>query len=395
MGVIDELRAESKRKKKQEKEIFELYNMPIRQSNIIQEDIVYISIFPEARLNKPIGEDGRITNGLKLFNTMLSIPEFINEVAKKGKTFSGCVFLDLDYFKKAYGKCEDLQRLDESCLMWRILYEQALGTSYEEIKNIEANFKWHHEIEFVKNNVKNKEEYFILMSTFGLDVDKKQDKEGNDITPEYGEMYKEVKERIIKLDLNVLFAYKTFSDPQKGERFRLIFKTDMPIFSWDIAHAMLILLQAMFPEYFDNNCTNVNRQFHGSNTLIEEKHPLFGKLIEIDKYFRSFEQFLKQKDSSNFSKNMKSYSQKTGINLLNGIFHVRKVTLSKTQIEQLKTEQLETYNKDIYPEYHFCVTGSTCQKVFKGDNSYENTESLYYYIITNRRIRKQRKTRIL
>lgn len=395
MGVLDELRAESKRKKKREKEILKLYEMPIAQSNIIQDNVVYVSIFPEARFSKPVGEDKDITLGLRRFNTMFGVPEFINQVARKGKTFCGCVFLDLEYYKKAYGKCEDLQRFDESCLIWEILYEQAIGTPYSEFQNIETNFRWHHEIENAKNNVRNTKDYFILMSTFGLDVDKKQDKKGNDITPPYGEMYKEVKARIEDLDLNVLFAYKTFSDPEKGERFRLIFKTNVPIFSWDIAQAMLILLQAMFPEYFDNNCTNVNRQFHGSNTLIEEKHPLFGKSIEIDKYFRSFEQFLKQKDSSNFSKNMKSYSQKTGINLLNGIFHVRKVTLSKTQLEQLRTEQLETYNKDIYPEYHFCISGNTCKKFFGSDEAYENVESLYYYIITNRRIRKQRRTRVL
>ena len=384
MAFLDELKEERKRKKKREEKVFELYNMPIRQSKTIQEDVVYISIFPEARFRKPIGEDGKITNGLKLFNTMLSVPEFINEIAKKGKTFCGCVFLDLNYFRQAYGKCDDLQRLDESCLAWQILYEQALGTPYSEIQSIEANFRWYHEIENAENNVKNTKEYFILMSTFGLDVDKKQDKKGNDITPIYGKMYEEVKARIINLDLNVLFAYKTFSDPKKGERFRIIFKTNVPVFSWDIAQAILILLQAMFSEYFDNNCTNVNRQFHGSNTLIEEKHPLFGKSVGIDKYFRSFEKYLKEKDSSNFSKNMKIYSQKTGINLLNGIFHVRKVTLSKAQLEQLKAEQLETYNKDIYPEYHFCVNGSTCKKVFGADKSDESAGTLYHYIIVNR-----------
>lgn len=388
MGVLDEIRAEIKRKKKREKEILKLYEMPIRQSNIIQDDVVYVSIFPEARFSKPVGKDREITKGLRLFNTMFSVPEFIKQVAKKGKTFCGCVFLDLEYYKKAYGKCEDLQRLDESCFIWEILYEQAIGTGYYEIQNMEANFRWHHEIESAENNVRNTKDYFILMSTFGLDVDKKQDKEGNDITPIYGEMYKEVRERIEDLDINVLFAYKTFSDPEKGERFRLIFKTTVPIFSWDIAQAILILLQAMFPEYFDNNCTNVNRQFHGSNTLIEEKSPLFGKSIEIDKYFRAFEKYLKEKDSSNFSKNMKSYSQRTGINLLNGIFHVRKVMLSKIQLEQLRAEQLETYNKDIYPEYHFCVSGCTCKKIFGTDNVYENDETLYYYIIASRQIRK-------
>ena len=115
----------------------------------------------------------------------------------------------------------------------------------------------------------------FLCPLFGLDVDSKHDKQKNDITPKYGEMYEEVKQRVIDLDLNVLFAYKTFSDPQKGERFRMIFKTDVPIFDWDLAHGILLLLQYMFEEYFDASCTNVNRLFQGSNTPIEENHPLF------------------------------------------------------------------------------------------------------------------------
>ena len=62
---------------------------------------------------------------------MFGVPEFINQVARKGKTFCGCVFLDLELLiNKAYGKCEDLQRLDESCLVWEILYEQAIGTDH-------------------------------------------------------------------------------------------------------------------------------------------------------------------------------------------------------------------------------------------------------------------------
>ena len=99
MGVLDEIRAEIKRKKKRDKEILKLYEMPIRQSNIIQDDVVYVSIFPEARFSKPVGKDREITKGLRLFNTMFSVPEFIKQVAKKGKTFCGCVFLDLEYYK--------------------------------------------------------------------------------------------------------------------------------------------------------------------------------------------------------------------------------------------------------------------------------------------------------
>ena len=69
MGIMDELKVQIKRKKKREKEILKLYKMPIAQSNIIQDNVVYISIFPEARLSKPVGKDGEITHGLRRYST--------------------------------------------------------------------------------------------------------------------------------------------------------------------------------------------------------------------------------------------------------------------------------------------------------------------------------------
>lgn len=365
-----------RKEKESRKRIYELYDTPIRQADVIPKMGIYVSIFPKRRFEKPANEDDIITYGLKLQPTLLKTYELEEEVARKGKTFCGCIFLDLDYYHKTYGKCTSDEMVIESSWAWERLCEIALGTP-----------SWLIQIPETGGNVKNTKEYFISMSTFGLDVDHKQDRNKNDITPPYGEMYKEVKQRIIDLDLNVLFAYKTFSDPAKGERFRLIFKTDVPIFSWDLAHGIILLLQAMFPEYFDSNCTNVNRQFHGSNTPIEEKNPHFGKSIALDKYFRCFEKYLKKKDSANFAKNMQELSKKTGINLLNGIFHVRKVEISEEQEEQLRKEQEHTYNMEMFSKQHFCVRGNVCQKVFKDDNTYENTESLYYYIIVVRRFR--------
>jgi len=370
--------------RKNEKKIFDLYDTPNRQIDDISNIGIYVSIFPQTRFEKPKNEDGRITNGIKLQPTVLKIDELKKQVAKKGKTFCGCIFLDLDYYNEQYGKCTSMERAMENDYAWNLLYQRALGVPSFALENTALSFPLHS-----GGKVTNTQKHFILMSTFGLDVDHKQDRNKNDITPEYGEMYKEVKQRVIDLDLNVLFAYKTFSDPEKGERFRLIFKPDVPIFSWDLAHGILLLLQAMFPEYFDNNCTNVNRQFHGSNTPIEETHPLFGKAISLDQYFRCFERYLKNKDNSNFARNMKEYSKKTGINLLNGIFHVRKVTLTEEQEKQLRAEQESTYNMNIFPDYHFCVKGGVCQRVFGDEKVYENAESLYYYIIVVRRFRRK------
>lgn len=369
------------RKNKQIREnTFKIYDTPNAQTDILLPNTVYVSIFPQMRFKKPVEEDAKITNGLRLQPTVLSIEQLKEQVAIKGKTFCGCLFLDLDYYNKVYGKCTAQERLLENTIAWQVIYHRAIQTPTTEIQNIISNWKYTLGTN-ATNQVTNKEQHFILMSTFGLDVDKKQSKNGEDITPEYGKMYLEVRQKIIDLDLNVLFAYKTFSDGIKGERFRLIFKTNLPIFDWKIAHAILLLLQEMFWEYFDTNCTNVNRQFHGSNTPILETNPLFGTCIPIDKFFRIFEKYLKGKDSTNFARNMAYFSKCTGINLLNGAFHVRKVHLSDYQIQQLRQEQINTYNKDIFPEYHFCVKGSTCQKIFGNNKIYENTESLYYYII--------------
>ena len=134
----------------------------------------------------------------------------------------------------------------------------------------------------------------------------------------------------------------------------------------------------------DENCTNVNRIFHGSNTIINETHPLFGTAIALDKYFKIVETCIKERDKANFSANMVEMSKKTGINLLNGRFHVRKVTLADEQVKRLREKQEITYNMQIFPHYHFCVKGNVCKEVFANDNVYENADSLYYYIIINR-----------
>lgn len=383
-SLLTEWTEQIKKNKETEDKIFNLYDTPNVQTDKLTDKTIYVSIFPESRSTKPEDEYGRITNGLKLQPTMFSLEQLKEQVAVKGKTFCGCIFLDLDYYNSIYGKCTAYERAIENEYAWNLLYQTALGTPKWIMENTVTTFPLN-----VGGKVTNKESHFILMSTFGLDVDHKQDKNKNDITPEYGKMYEEVRQRIINLDLNVLFAYKTFSDPEKGERFRLIFKLDVPIFSWKLAHGILFLLQAMFPEYFDNNCTNVNRNFHGSNTPIEETHPLFGTNIPLDKFFRIFEQYLKNKDSSNFARNMKQYSIKTGINLLNGIFHIRKVTLTKEQVKQLRAEQENTYNMNMFADYHFCVKGNVCQKVFGNEKLYENAESLYYYIIVIRQFRRK------
>ena len=250
---IEEIKDEIKKSKESEKRIFRLYNTPNIQSDDIKKELVYISLYPLARTSKPADEEyGSIVNGLTKQPTLLSVPQLKEQVAKMGKTFCGCIFLDLAYYQANYGKCGSKERLLENAYTWDYIYNQALGIPKWAIQNSV----------YTGGNVANTKDYFILMSTFGLDVDHKTNDKKEDITPPYGKMYEEVRQRIIELDLNTLFAYNTFSDPQKGERFRLIFKTDVPIFSWDLASAIILGLEQIFPEYFDPMCKNVNRNFH-------------------------------------------------------------------------------------------------------------------------------------
>lgn len=349
---------------------------PIRLTNDWNRDTLFVSLYPQPRTEKPT-DFKIISPNIAKFPNVLAIEQLKEEVAINGKSFFGCWFLDIDFYQQFYGGITSLgivkQTIESAFLLWcrkTLKYERSIE---EQWNIIEKN-------KFNENATNRIEDYFVLMSTFGLDVDHKHNEKGEDITPAYGEMYKEVRQRIIDYDLNTLFAYKTFSDPVKGERFRVIFKTDVPIFNWYLARSVLLGLEQIFSEYFDPACKDVNRIFHGGTKLIEETHSLFGKPIELDKFFRIVARNIKDKDKSNYSRNLENFARQTGLVIRNNAFAIRTVELSSEEVEELRQNEIDTYNKNFMKDYHFEVSADIHRDFFQEENLDEIIGTYYAYI---------------
>lgn len=350
----------------------------IRLANNWDRDTLLVSLYPQPRTEKPTDEDFlTISPNIAKFPNILTLDQLKEEIAVNGKSFIGSLFIDLDFYKSVYGRVTSSaivkQSFETSYLIWvrnTLSYAQNLEIEQDIFEKYNCNW----------NNVRRIQDYFVLMSTFGLDVDHKHNEKGEDITPAYGEMYKEVRQRIIDYDLNTLFAYKTFSDPVKGERFRVIFKTDVPIFNWELAHSLLLGLEQLFKEYFDPACKDVNRIFHGGSSLIEEEHSLFGTPVELDKFFRIVAQDIKNKDKSNYNRNLEKFARKTGLVIRNNAFAIRTVELSDDEVQELRKNELETYNKEFMEDYHFEVSADTHKDFFKEENFDEIVGTYYIYI---------------
>lgn len=354
------------------------YSSKVILTNDWNRDTLFVSLYPQPRTEKPTQEDFfTISPNIAKFPNILTLDQLKEEIAVNGKSFVGSLFIDLDFYKSVYGGITSSaiveQSFESAYLMWvrnTLSYTQNLEIEQEVFEKYNCNW----------NNVRRIQDYFVLMSTFGLDVDHKHNEKGEDITPVYGEMYKEVRQRIIDYDLNTLFAYKTFSDPVKGERFRIVFKTDVPIFNWDLSHSLLLGLEQIFNEYFDPACKDVNRIFHGGSSLIEEKHPLFGTPVKLDKFFRIVAQDIKNKDKSNYNRNLEKFAKKTGLVIRNNAFAIRTVELSDDEVQELRKNELDTYNKDFMKDYHFEVSADIHKKFFQDENFDEIVGTYYIYI---------------
>lgn len=350
----------------------------VRLTNDWDRDTLFVSLYPQPRTEKPKQEDlFKISPNIAKFPNILTIDQLKKEIATNGKSFLGSWFFDLEFYNTVYGRVSSSaiaeQSVESAYLLW-------VGETFNYQNNLEEqqtifennNCNW--------NDTRRTQEYFILMSTFGLDVDHKHNEKGEDITPDYGEMYKEVRQRIIDYDLNTLFAYKTFSDPVKGERFRLIFKTDVPIFNWDLSRSLLLGLEQIFKEYFDPACKDVNRIFHGGSSLIEDSHPLFGTPVELDKFFRIVAQDIKNKDPKNYSRNIEKFAKETGLVIRNNAFAIRTVELSDDEIQELRKNEIDTYNKEFMKDYHFEILADSHKDFFQYENFEEIVGTYYIYI---------------
>ena len=354
--------------------VYPISSMKVRLTNDWNTDTIFCSVFPEQFKQKP-ENNGYVMGAIAGFPNVLKLDQLKEEVIK-GRTFIGALFFDIDFYKQLYGGITSLGILMQTNQRAYLIWARKIYSQYME----EINQDILKENNYLTNNVRMTENYFVMLSTFGLDVDHKHNEKGEDITPPYGKMYEEVRQRIIDYDLNTLFAYKTFSDPVKGERFRIVFKIDVPIFNWDLAHSLLLGLEQIFKEYFDPACKNVNRIFHGGSSLIEETHSLFGTPVELDKFFRIVAQDIKNKDSKNYSRNLGQFSKNTGLVIRNNAFAIRTVELSDDEVQELRKNELDTYNKDFMKDYHFEVSAETHKDFFRDENFEEIIGTYYIYI---------------
>ena len=350
----------------------------IRISNEWNRDTLFVSLYPQPRTEKPTQKDFlTISPNIAKFPNILTLDELKEEITVNGKSFVGSWFLDIDFYNRVYGGVTSSaiveQSFESAYLIW-------VRNNLSYIQNLEEEQKIFEKYNCLWNNTNRVQKYFVLMSTFGLDVDHKHNEKGEDITPAYGKMYEEVRQRIIDYDLNTLFAYKTFSDPVKGERFRIIFKPDVPIFNWDLARSLLLGLEQLFKEYFDPACKDVNRIFHGGSRLIEEQHPLFGTPVELDKFFRIVAQDIKNKDKVNYSRNLEKFARNTGLVIRNNAFAIRIVELSDDEVQELRKDEIDTYNKEFMKDYHFEISADKHKDFFQNDNFEEIVGTYYIYI---------------
>lgn len=371
-----QLMAEVKKMERTLLSVFPILSAKVRLTNEWNRDTLFVSLYPQTRTEKPT-DINIISSNIAKFPNVLTLEQLKKEIATNGKSFIGCFFFDVDFYNDVYGGVTATavaeQSRESSYLLWS---QKTLGY----INNLEIEQRIYEGYSHNWNYTNRTHNYFILMSTFGLDVDHKHNEKGEDITPTYGKMYEEVRKRIIDYDLNTLFAYKTFSDPVKGERFRIVFKTDVPIFNWDLAHSLLLGLEQIFKEYFDPACKDVNRIYHGGSSLIEEIHPLFGTPVELDKFFRIVAQDIKNKDSKNYSRNLEHFSKETGLVIRNNAFAIRTVELSDEEVQELRKNELDTYNKEFMKDYHFEISADTHKDFFQ-DEIFEEIIGTYYIYI--------------
>lgn len=358
--------------------VFPILSAKVRLTNEWNRDTLFVSLYPQPRTEKPTQEDFFIISpNIAKFPNILTLEQLKEEIAINGKSFIGSWFIDVDFYNQVYGGITASSIVDQS---WDSAYLIWCRRTLDYINNLDIEQEIFEKYNCNWNNTNRTQNHFILMSTFGLDVDHKHNEKGEDITPAYGEMYKEVRKRIIDYDLNTLFAYKTFSDPVKGERFRIVFKTDVPIFNWDLARSLLLGLEQIFKEYFDPACKDVNRIFHGGSSLIEETHPLFGTPVELDKLFRIVAQDIKNKDKVNYSRNLEKFARETGLVIRNNAFAISTVELSDDEVQELRKNELDTYNKDFMKDYHFEISADTHKDFFQNENFEEIIGTYYIYI---------------
>ncbi len=246
-----------------------------------------------------------------------------------------------------------------------------------------------------KNGIRErKQENFAMQKIFAIDVDEKHDENGNKIEGlEYGVLFDEVQDIINQYHLPTQFAYKTLSDGIKGERFRLVFETDTYIYDKNLARAVILALQHIFPAYCDKNCKDTTRMYLGGKEIIRTENSNFNSILNLDTLFRILSEVYisnykkSHKDISQLSRDFRTYlASNFGINTLNSKPWIRKVQLTNEQVEVMMKKRID--DTDVLPNCHFSIDTTTYDEVFCKNLSNEASNLYYIYYRTGRQIDK-------
>lgn len=156
---------------------------------------------------------------------------------------------------------------------------------------------------------------------FALDFDNHE----NDIK-KYGYLSIEAAlERCEDYNLKPAFYYTSFSHQTEKDnyvdKFRLVFISDIKITDVRIRNVMQMGLMKIFPEC-DNRCKNLSRLFFGSKQGAVEID--YDATINILDVVQSAVAYIQATDvSGHASKNIRNYCQEVGLNMINGLPHVR------------------------------------------------------------------------
>ncbi|WP_372999117.1 hypothetical protein [Lutispora sp.] len=147
-------------------------------------------------------------------------------------------------------------------------------------------------------------------------------------------------DRCRNLRLLPAFVYSTFTSI-KYNKFRAVFILEHEVTDKRIRDLVQFALMKIFNES-DPMCKDSCRLFFGGKRII---HSDFNSTINVPGLIESLSLYLHMKDKSNYSREMKSYCQSVGVNLLNGLPHVISIDDNASQFDENASTPIIINNK--------------------------------------------------
>ena len=159
--------------------------------------------------------------------------------------------------------------------------------------------------------------------------------------------YSDFKERCEVYRIPVLFTYKTLSCCKKDFRFRAIFMLDEWIKNIQLADAVNLILQKIFPEA-DKACKNRNRIFLGGKGIIDKDLNARINAVELA---RSMELYLKNEKGKNYRARLRPLAKEAGIGTYKGKLGIFSVSdFVDGEAEKLKAKIIDGDVLMVLPE---------------------------------------------